>query len=917
MFFAKNFNYWNINGGFSMRKIFYLSILLLFGISLAQTEISICTAAGDQLAPKLYSGNDCFFVVWQDHRAGASNQNIFGVSVFGDGSLGGPGYPICVAANNQNSPAVAYNSADDQFLSVWFDQSSGAEFGGNFLNCDGTIDTNFYIETATSNLSSPEMAASDDVYVLVWTVRAGADWENKYLVIGNDGTVHGGIRELSGAGSKNPDIAYNGRDFLAVWTDSTDLGQGIFGQYFDSDGNPDGDAILLIPDAQSSEPAVCGIFDESPTSADFAIVYQHSDVSTGTDIYAAIINGTSVSEFVVNADDGNQSTPDIVYGDNYFLVVWQDAESGTPTIYGNFLSATGLPIGPKFPLSSAGTSQQAPKVDYLETDSTFLAVWIDFRTANQDIYGAIINPPVPSEGPSVVSVSPLPGTYSACDSSMSIALTSTEDIDWSTLSLSLNGMDYDTSSEEVYIDGMIIYFHPTYSSGIVETMNVCLNDIADIGGAHIDSAYCWSWIWDNSSPFVSNTSPADGDTIEEIPTTITISLSDSGAGIDSSSIEIDVNSSHFTIADVGVYWDGYTITLNISELGFMDLPETNTITITVGDLAECPNEMEYTFTFYYHHGEGPVATPVLPAPGTITSCPDQDITISITDDDGVDETSIVLIVNGAMFDSLDHMSFIPPNLVFTPDSEYPEGEVSVELVEAKDLLGNPISAPLTYSFTVDKTPPQIVDISFPDGTELDTMSTGDLLITTEDNYCSSLSTDMSYVLLSHYGGGLVVRWQGDSLISPNDTTFGVAESLFFGAIDSAHTTTSDTFQICTRVADNPDYSCPYPNMLDTCWLVVYHGSGISEHKIPKNIKLDFSPNPFNSSLNVRYTAPDGGKIEIFDNSGHLIRQYPVRGNGTFVWDSCDDEGLPMQSGKYTIILRTPTGSISKTATLLK
>ncbi|MCD6595639.1 hypothetical protein J7L68_08195 [bacterium] len=900
-----------------MKKTLYVSILLLFAISFAQTEVAICTAAGDQLAPRLSAGNDCLFVIWQDHRSGASNQNIFGVSVFADGSLGSAGYPICIAPNNQNSPVIAYDSSTEQFLSVWFDQSTGTEFDGNFLNCDGIVDTNFDIGTATSNLSSPEMASSGSVYMIVWTVRAGADWETKFTVLNSDGTMPGDFENLSNAGSGNPDIAYNGYKFLAVWTDSTDAGQGIFGKYFDSTGHPDGDAFLIIDDSRTSEPAVCGIYNDDPANAGFAIAYQYTDISTGTDIYASIVIGTSVDEFTVNTDDGNQSTPDIANSGNGFLVIWQDASAGMPTIYGNFLSTSGLPIGTKFPFSTAGTSQQAPKVDYIADDSTYLAIWIDYRTANQDIYGAVITPPVPSEGPSVISVSPLLGNYSACDSAMTITLLSENEIDWSTLSLTLNGADYDTSSDEVSTDDLTIYFHPVYSSGIVETMNVCLDDIADTNGAHIDSAYCWSWIWDNSAPFVSNTSPTDGEIIDEMPSTITISVFDSAAGIDSSSIEIDINTSHFTIEDFGIYWDGYTLTLNISELGFMDLPETNMVTIVLNDLADCPNEMEYTFTFYYHHGEGPIAEIIAPLLETITSCPTQNITISINDDDGVDETSIVLMVDGVRYDSLDHMSFIPPNLTFTPGSEYSEGEISVELIDVKDLLGNSISTPLTYNFIVDKNPPQITDITFPDGTELDTMSIGDLLITTEDNYCSSLSIDMSYILLSHYGGGLIERWEDSSLISLDDTTFGIAESIFFDAIDSSHTTSCDTFQICTRVADNPDYSCPYPNMLDTCWLVIYHGSGINESKIPDNVKLDFSPNPFNSSLDIKYAAPDGGKIEIFDNTGHLIRRYPIRGNGTFVWDCCDDEGLPMQSGRYTIRLMTSAGSIVKNATLLK
>ncbi len=899
-----------------MKRAIALVLLGILGIVSAQTEVAISTAAGDQLAPRVVAGNSCFFVVWQDHRAGVSNQNIFGQSVFGDGSMPGPGYPICIAAGNQNAPAVAYIPLSDQFFAIWFDQAASGELGGNFANCDGTVGDNIDVGTGTSNLFSPEIAASDEAMIFVWGVRA-ASWETRYAVIGTDGSMSGSPQTLSGAGSKSPDIAFNGEKFLAVWRDSTETEQGIMGRYFNADGTPDGDPFVIVSDDQAAEPAVCGIPGDDPG---FLVVYQTRDISSPSpdlNLFAVKITDSGTAELTITTEAGDQSSADVACAGDGFLAVWQDSRTALPAVYGQFFTMSGVPVGDVFPLDSTGTSQQAPKVDFLASDSVYLAVWVDFRTANQDIYGAILTPPTPSEGPSVSGVYPPAGAISACDSAMRITFSSPAEIDWSTLIIAYDAALYDTAAEIVWVEGNTVYFHPEYPVGEFDTITVCVEDLATVEGAHIDSAFCWSWYYDGVAPEISRTSPTE-DTLSSIPTTIIYSISDVGAGVDSASILVNFNSSGFSLGDPGIYWDGYSLTLNISEMGYIDLPETNVVDIFVSDAAECGNTTEFSDTFYViTHGEGPVATPVAPEPNSVSACSLQTITIAITDSDGVDETTIVLVVNGTRYDSLDHMSYVPPNLVFTPTEPYPEGEVSVELLAADDLEGNPLSEPLTYSFIVDLTPPQVVESTFPEGTELDTTSMGDLLITAEDNYCSQLDISRCYVRLSRVGGGLVAQWDSDALLHPEDMQIGVASEDFFAALDSGHISTDDTFRVCVRLADLPDYVCPLPNIADTCWNIIYHGSGVAEAKVPEGVKLSAAPNPFNSAVEISYSAPAGGKIEIYDGAGHLIRCYPVAGNGVFVWDACDDEGLPMPSGTYMVILHTQGGEVSTRVMLVR
>lgn len=51
------------------------------GVVVDQIPISICSAAGGQLAASAYAGNDHYFVSWEDGRNGYENMDIYGVFV--------------------------------------------------------------------------------------------------------------------------------------------------------------------------------------------------------------------------------------------------------------------------------------------------------------------------------------------------------------------------------------------------------------------------------------------------------------------------------------------------------------------------------------------------------------------------------------------------------------------------------------------------------------------------------------------------------------------------------------------------------------------------------------------------------------------------------------------------------------------
>ncbi len=900
----------------------FLFAAIFFALAAYSQEVAITTATGDQIGAQVSAGDECFFVVWEDHRAGVSNTNIYGQSVYPDGTMGGPGFPICITpASNQTSPVIAYNNAASRFLTVWYDRRSGTQFYGRNADCSGTDGDEWLLADGTTNLSAPEMAASSSNYIYTWMVRSGSDFETKYIVLDTAGAAVGAVQSLSGLGSKSPSIAFDSEEFLIVWQDSLAAGAGIYGEYLDSTGTPIGTAFLVVDDADASAPAVCAIKGAvGEVVPRFAIAWQHYDATTNADIYAGILEHLSTSTITgvaVSTADNAQSSPTIAFHGSGFLVAWEDQRGGlTNDIYGRFLALTGSPSGSEFAICDEDLAQQSPKLAYSAVDTEYLCVWVDMRGGSySDIYGALIEPPPPSTGPSVSSVSPTDGTISGCDTMvMQISISSDHGIEDSTIIVSLNGVNYTLSDTELSLDGMTINFSPDYSTGTIETMNVCLEAVEDESGNPLESPYCWTWIWDDVAPQITSTNPSDGESLDDIPTTITAAMSDEVAGIDEESITVYMNGTGFTIFSDGVYWDGYTLTLNLSEMGYSALPETNIVIFDLFDEALCPNELIYSLVFYIVSNPGPVASAQVPLADEIVSCDDQQIQISITDDDGVNASSIELSVNGTSYYFPDHLSFSDPILTFTPSPLFAEGTVYVSLDSCDDMLGNPLSTPLNYNFIIDLSPPEIISTSYPAETIIDSTTDTDFVVVADDNFCDSLKTSMCYVMITN-GGEMIARWEDDAFTDVGDFTFTIPASTFLDSIFSSVEGTLDTFSVCVHLADSPD-RCN-SNLLDTCWVIYFHTSGIDEVKIPDNISLSVSPNPFNANLDVEYSAPNGGKIEIFDGMGHKIYNFSVRGKGTFIWDGADEEGMPLPSGTYFIKLKTSSRIVSKMVKFMK
>lgn len=97
-----------------------------------------------------------------------------------------------------------------------------------------------------------------------------------------------------------------------------------------------------------------------------------------------------------------------------------------------------------------------------------------------------------------------------------------------------------------------------------------------------------------------------------------------------------------------------------------------------------------------------------------------------------------------------------------------------------------------------------------------------------------------------------------------------------------------------------------------------------EQMIPGNFYLSRNyPNPFNPSTSIKYeTASDGHvSLVIYDVTGRKVKTladgFMSAGQHSIVWDGCDDSGMPVSSGVYLYIIKTPAGNATRKMNLIR
>ena len=219
---------------------------------------------------------------------------------------------------------------------------------------------------------------------------------------------------------------------------------------------------------------------------------------------------------------------------------------------------------------------------------------------------------------------------------------------------------------------------------------------------------------------------------------------------------------------------------------------------------ECGDTSPGNWTFHIYPCEGPQVFIVEPLPNTWSACDDQNIILALIDPDGVDDSSIVLNVDGTnYFVDGAILSFDGETLRFSPTASFSDGEhINVCLDSACDIHSNCIESSTCWSFDIDLSAPDFWG-EFPSGTIDSIPSYAGF------NIADTLSgLDSTSILVK-------IILDGDTTeITLDSGLIAVGDSIWFD-FSSFGFVPGDTVEICVYANDSPNYCAS--NELDTCW----------------------------------------------------------------------------------------------------
>lgn len=416
----------------------------------------------------------------------------------------------------------------------------------------------------------------------------------------------------------------------------------------------------------------------------------------------------------------------------------------------------------------------------------------------------------------------------------------------------------------------------------------------------MNNAYCWtsvepcSFIVDLEPPLITDTIPANGDTLFEADPGISLTIEDTPAGVDPESFD------YITITVDGVPVTGWTInwtdpTLTIDGLTFSS---GDTVVICLDSLFDAPgydycppNDTTFCWEFYIimTTPEAWIIEPVdLNGDGVAASaCTCQPVIFHLDDELGIDESTIELTIDGSLITIADpRLNYVGDQLIFQPTTPcWTEGTYTYSLM-ASNIIGAPLPAPVSGDFVIDLSPPYFTGITPAPGSFVGATPTISLDITDDG---LGLDEDDVYITIdgvSYPPGTAGITWDG--------TTYIVSISILGLSYSDG-----DIINICLLGAhDNPDY-CD-SNYADTCWtLVVNLASPIATLENPP--------------IGTISACSNQGVLWFVEASNGIDPATGFVDDGTSVYDMTSPEMtyLPVSptSGFYEFIPTTPWGAL--------
>jgi hypothetical protein len=372
------------------------------GAVLDPNGIQILIGTNGQKYPSVIFGEANYLVAGQSEINNyLNNIDIYGSRVNQSGiMLDTNAIVLSTEASNQQSSSAAFGSTN--YLVIWQDsRGNNYDIYGARLNQQGTVLDQTPIEISNSELQqlNPSVTFGETSYFVVWQDERNGGYD----IYGTRVTQNGIVLEPNGIplstaaeDQSSPCIAFDGINYLAVWDDyRSGYSKEIYGARISQDGivlEPDGIRIAWGSTIDKTSPAVA--FD----GTNYLVVWEeYSDSNTMMNIAGARINtsGTIIDPFGfrISFATGNQRNPSLSFDGTNYLIVWDDYRNGlNADIYGARVTTSRVVLDPNgIAITTTINDQEYPSIAF---DGTYyLVVWQENQTGYEwDIYGARLSP---------------------------------------------------------------------------------------------------------------------------------------------------------------------------------------------------------------------------------------------------------------------------------------------------------------------------------------------------------------------------------------------------------------------------------------------------------------------------------------------------------------------------------------------
>ena len=362
--------------------------------ALSGASFAVNADAGDQeLGDLIYDPNaNHYLTVWAD----AGDGRIEGQLIDNVGALVGTN-AFTITDAGGNWPQAAYNSNRTSYMVVY---EQGGDIYGQAVAADGALTgAAFVVCVAAADQTTPDLEFNSNSgvyeYLVVWGDERDGHWDIYGQRIDEDGNPQGDEIVICNAADDqySPDVAYNARvnQWLVAWPDyrsQNTSGADVYGQRVLSSGSLAGQGNFVVYDGPNNQKSVALAARPTQTGAEYFAVWEDHRSGDGSEIVGqrigALMGALNWHDFNVSAPLEGQEKPRVSYNatDQQFLVVWQDGRDGDWDIYAQIVLTTGIPITDNIVVQDEANDLVDPAVAHSSASDTYLVVWDDQGDGN-------------------------------------------------------------------------------------------------------------------------------------------------------------------------------------------------------------------------------------------------------------------------------------------------------------------------------------------------------------------------------------------------------------------------------------------------------------------------------------------------------------------------------------------------------